>query len=197
MRKSLSVLILLLLFLAQPSYAGGQGGTSANVKVTAEVIDVNYLKMTSLQDMIIPQVYTSYAQPIDSESSSPVVGGKPGQDATFSVTGKPGIAYDISFNANGYLYDANGHQLVIHYDFSKLAGGMISNDGNGFGIRVLDSNGNDTLSIMGEIGFDGSQAVGLYNNYSNPLVVTIVFDGEATIKSGGANNDPGADLQHK
>jgi Domain of unknown function (DUF4402) len=186
-RKSFSILILLLLFLAQPSYAGGlQGGTSGEVRVTSEVIDINYLKMTSLQDMRMPQVYTNYASPVNSEDgTAPVVGGKTGQNAIFSITGRPGTAYDINFATTGLLNDANGHQMYIHYNFSVKAGGMISNDENGNGVRLLDSNGNDTLSIMGSIEFDGSQKVGAYDNLSAPLVVTIAFDEAQSKKIGG------------
>ena len=187
-----SVALLCLLFLARPSFAGPQGGTTGQVRVTADVIDTNYLSITSLQDMRIPQVYSSFHDTASSEDTTPyVIGGLAGQNATFSVTGRAGIAYDITFNPRGLLLDANGHQLAIRYDFSETAGGMLYNDHKGNGVRGLDGNGNDTLTIMGAVDFDGNQPVGKYNNYSSPLVVTISYDKEQSDKLGGGKGFPG------
>ena len=116
------VLILFWLFLSlvtTPAFAL-TGGTSANVKVTAEVVDENKLTLTPVTDMRIPTVYKSLAEQIYSNQVTVVPGGLDGLDALFSVTGPPETWYYITFNQTGALYDSSGHQLIIGYNYMMM-----------------------------------------------------------------------------
>jgi len=171
--------LLFLLILAHSSFAA-QGGTSGQVKVTADVTDVNYIKMTPVNDMRMPTVYSNLGEEeiteISSNDATLVTGGVSGQDAVFTVAGTSNSSYGVTFSNESFLYDDKGHQLHITYDFGDE--GSVA-DGN---YKFLDYNGSDTLGIRGYIEFDGKQPVGSYNNYNNPLTITVLFDAPQTDK---------------
>ena len=156
-----------------PSFAT-QGAATGEVRVTADVIDVNYMTLTPVQEMKMPQVYNKTQAQVTSTDQSIVVGGTAGQNALFSVTGLATSSYTVTFNDSGYLYDSHGHQLLIHYSIGVA--GSTPTSTSSPAVKTLDINGNDTLAIKGSINFDGLQPVGSYNNYASPMVVTVAID---------------------
>ena len=171
--KTLLIILLAslgLLFATTASTFAIEGGAVGQVRVNSDVIDVNYMTLTPTQDMNMPQVYNNFTGEVSSEDTTLVANGLNGQDATFSVTGTQSGTYNISFNHKGELYDNKNHKLIITYSIGT--GGSTAN-GN---VKSLDTNGNDTLAIKGTILFDGRQPIGSYNNYANPLVVTVTID---------------------
>jgi hypothetical protein len=164
---------LILSLVSSPAFAT-TGGTSTNVKVTAEVVDENKMTITPVNEMRMPSVYKTYADTAYSNDQTNVtVGGLDGHDAQFAVSGPPGSYYGITFNETGALYDSNAHQLIIGYNFlddynePRTSGSVCKHLGN---------QGSGELLIRGNIAFDGSQQSGAYNNYTNPLILTIEYD---------------------
>ena len=172
------VLLGMLSFLMTGPIFAAQGDATGQVRVTAEVIDINYLKMTSIQEMRMPSMYTGgqtgYTD-ITSDSNTDVVGGKDGQNAKFSITGRANIYYAVALvnSGAGVLNNANGFGAQIPITYEVVAEGNIED-----GTRFLDSNGNDILTIQGTVSVPTTQEAGSYNNFTSPMQVTISYDGD-------------------
>ena len=174
---TLIVLSFISSLATTPTFAA-QGGATGYVKVTAEVVAINYMNITSIQDMKMPSVYNNFTGSIHSyDKTTSVIGGSIGQDALFSVNGQALSTYTAVFSEGGVLKDKDGNQLLIGYQIG--AGGSVPADN----VKTLDANGNDTLAITGSIYLNGQTALvpaGSYNNttYSDqgPLAVTIAID---------------------
>ena len=180
MKMLLTVLFGSLLILTATPVFAAQGGASGQVRVSADVIDINYMKLTPTQDMRMPSVYTNFGegetQGVSSEDATKVIGGASGQNALFGVTGRAGTYYKVTFNPQGQLFDSSGHTLLIGYEVASgpdMGSPAIGSDGN---IKLLDTNGSDNLGFIGYIDFDGKQPAGSYNNYASPLTVTVAFE---------------------
>jgi len=180
MRNLLLILSGVLLLLTSTPIFAAQGGASGQVKVTADVISINYMKLTPTQDMRMPSVYTNYGQGVTggqllhSTDATKVIGGLSGQNAMFSVTGEPGQYYNVRGVPEIFLYDDQGHQLKITFEQGEAGSPWL--EGVNSYIKQLDANGNDTISVGGKINFDGLQPAGSYNNYANPAVFTVDID---------------------
>jgi hypothetical protein len=165
MRSCLTILFLTLLSLAATPCSAQNGRYSTEVRVSANVVDENFLTLTVETDMRLPTTYNIYQGRLTSEDGTNVMnGGKPGTDAYIRITGPAYADYSLSFAERGVLIDENNHTLYL--DFTMGTGNGPKTP------RKLDGKGEDVALIMGSTTLDGLQPIGYYTNTSSPLIVT-------------------------
>ena len=172
MKVLIFILFGSLLFLTTTPVFAINAGATGQVKVTADVIDYNAIVVTPKADMRMPSTYSSETGDFYSNMGTNVIGGLPGQDAEFAVTGPPEAYYSINFTEVGKLFDSNGHQLILDYSYIDDEGGM----SEPIGCKWLNGSGTGDLTMRGYMNLGGTQPAGKYNNYASPLIITLVVD---------------------
>jgi hypothetical protein len=108
------------------------------------------LSVNNTSDIVFPEVIKGLASSITSDQSG--VGGLLGHSASFSVTGEPMKSYTISGYSNG---------LPMHGPSGKTITASLTITGGDS--RALDSSGEDSFQVKGQVLLDDTCLPGSYD----------------------------------